>query len=264
MTENLPSPMQSFKGIDELTKGIDKSVGEAAAPTDALFTGRMQLVQPMSKVLNSKDAKGKCSAGDFVFGPPGFHNFGIETYIIPIAKRAHALRLDGKDAVIGESFDCPAKGSPPTNKQQEVFSSIMGSPKSRKENNKKVETNMWGNDILFYSPLIGKWMNYFFHSTARPASEDAFNLRGTVAHLTQSFVETSQGSWYTPHVSGVEMTIIAEHKNDDGSGEMKVSVDGKELRLSFPSPAATKEEIQKFFNPKPQGEETTTDSGRVR
>ena len=260
---NLPSKQYDMKAIDELANAVEGTVGAGQVKDDTTFQGRIQLVQPLSKVLKAKDCK--CAAGDFVFGPPGFVNLGTETFLVPVVKRAHALQLKNNNEVSAESFDCPVEGSPPTNAQQEIFNKIMLAPKSQKEGKDNL-TNMWGNDVLFWSPIVGKFMTYFFHSTARPASKDAFNLRGTLVKLGQDYVEGKLGSWYTPVVSSAGFTADTARTvtNSDGSQVMFGQVDGKDFTFPFPSPTAIKAEIEKFKNPQPQGQETNAPDGRPR
>ena len=259
---NLP---QSMKAIDELAAGIEGTVGAANVSTESVFQGRMQLLNAMSRVLKGEGTKGKCSEGDFVFGPPGFVNLGTETYLVPIAKRAHALQLKNQDQVSAESFDTAPKGSPPANAQQEVFSKIANAPKQVKEG-KDNYTNMWGNDVLFWSPIVSKFMIYYFHSTARGSSDDAYNLRGTLVRLQSELIPGKLGSWYGPVVSGSGFTADTARtiQNSDGSQTMFGTIDGKDFVFPFPSPTAIKAEIEKFKNPQPQGQETNAPDGRPR
>ena len=207
--------------------------------TESVFAPRLQLVNKQSKVMDNWKAEdgpapkpGEYTLGKQVLGKP--------VVAIPITYRDHALQTKNFSEVSLESYKAPPKGMAPKDKDEEIFARIANAKKTENPDPKTQLTNMWGKDVLFWLPQQQKWAIMFFHSTARPASQDAYNNRGKLCLLKSDFIETKSFSWWTPVVQ------VSPAPSDPKEVDL--------LRHSLPSTEALNDERTKFYNPIPNGE----------
>ena len=212
----------------------------ANAPTELPFTPRLQILHSLGKVIKEYqgDKANKPDEGDFWFGPPGGINLKRQFVAVPLSVRDHALSVDNS-STLAESYDCPQKGSPPKNPNQETFDRIMKSPKQMKEGNKSI-FNYWGQDIFFWLPRQENFDSpnfaiYFFHSTARPVAEQTMNHKGKLILMKSGVAKSSQFSWPTPEVYAGPL-VETDNPNFQCLKDSNFLV-------------TVKEEVTKFLNP---------------
>lgn len=207
--------------------------------TEPLFTTRLQIVHPNSKVLVEWDSDDRPpSPGDLWLGPPGGTNLGSSVAASPLAQRDHALQLNGSEVAL-ESFKRSATGSPPKDVDEEIFRKIEASPKD--PTGKRM--NHVGKDILFYLPEWKTFTILFFKGTARPQaamarqyfpSDKSKNFKK--CRITSQMVQ-GRGTqrWWIPVVTLDGDGLFAAEDN-------------------LPTPKQLMEELTKFLNPLPKGE----------
>lgn len=231
---------------------LPKTVSEGNVDTSPLFTTRLQIISGQSKVKVdwNKDKGEPPVDGTIWFGPPGGKDLGIEIIVIPIAVRDHALQMKAGNVSL-ESFKAPPKIRPPQGIDEEIFRKI--------ENNLKSKTkgiiNYTGNDVLFwviasitYREPIEKFGIFFFRNTAIPEVANCKLNFGKICRLFSDKIVTANFTWYNPYI------------------ECLKSPKGEIPNYSIPDEFKLKEELERFWNPTPQGEgrEVVDPEGRPR
>ena len=260
----------TLPGNNEIPSSVSTEV-----VTQKAFTTRLQMVHSLSKIMQEwKSEQGrKPEEGQFWLGPPGTVNLGNCFFAIPIATRSHALCIRGGE-VHEESFNAPAKGSPPKSKEEEIFLEIKGRDKQVKE---RKEINYVGGDVLFWLPPAqhysvqgskevpynpnnvfedyhpnGCYAIYFFNSTAAPVAEKAAGFRGKLVVVKRGADgKSAQFTWPLPEMFAFPGTL-----DPTDSFHQKLAI--------IPSQDSIKDEMTKFLNPAKPGAKAEGVDGRPR
>lgn len=233
---------------------IPSSVG-SNAPTEVAFLPSIQIVTSLSEVAKNYKPEGggeKPEVNNFWFAPPGGGAcLGMNFLAVPLATRDHAIQTKTGSLLL-ESYNAPAKGSPPKTEAEKIYAQIQALPKQQP---KEKIFNYYGGDVLLWvpnqtlesgKPFMGAFAVYFLHSTARPQLDYCNKYRGKLCKV-HSHENNTQFTWYTPEFNPV-MT----------PGQPMGAFDPNE----FPIPAQQLVvlEVTKFLNPTARGENTPRSS----
>lgn len=142
----------------------------ALVPSGGNYLRRVKLCAELTTEVKEK----KAETGDFFL--QGVENLGAEVVVVPVAARAHALRLkDGSSKVALESYDSTSADF------QQIKADRDADPRQQEPN------NMYGNDWLLYLPDRKEFVIYFLNKMAFFKADGAFvRARGKVSLMAAS------------------------------------------------------------------------------
>lgn len=147
---------------------IPTDTGTGMIPSGGDYLHRIKLCAELTTEVKEK----KAEVGDFYL--QGVENLGPEVTIVPVAARAHALRLkDGSSKVALESFvlDSP--------EFQAIKADRDADPRQQEPN------NMYGNDWLIWLPDTRQFIIYYLNKMAFFKADGQFRrMQGKVAIMT--------------------------------------------------------------------------------
>jgi len=152
---------------------------------DGGFLPRIQLLQPLSKVVTEWDDRNegdKPVAGLFWLGDKT--SLGNAFDCVPCNLRMHALLINGSE-VEAESFEYGSK----------EFERIKGMSKKKEEG----KFARWGVDALLYVPGHGFGV-YFMCGRAQPVGSALQNYLGEHTTFGSLKIKTKKFSWWEPEV----------------------------------------------------------------
>ena len=215
-------------------------------PVDSLFTTRLQLIHDTSKVRKEWKAENgpKPEAGDFLVGPPGAKLIGREFDAVSIFWRDHALQTRA-DEVTMESFDCPVRGMPPKNQDQEIFRMIEASKRS---GDKKVQSRI-GKDLMLWIPSEQKIVVYFLANTASREAVNACVYDKEAKKYKFGYHVHFKSRETPPSSSGYQWWLP------------EIEVVGLPTAEMLPPQEILEDEFKKFIQPVPKGSGRVDNSG---
>ncbi len=152
---------------------------------DGGFLPRIQLLQPLSKVVQEWDTRNegeKPEAGLFWFGEKT--SLGQTFNCVPCNLRMHALLIAGSE-VEAESFEYGSK----------EFERIKLASKRKQEG----KFARWGVDALLYVPGHGFGV-YFMCGRAQPTGSALQSYLGEHTTFSSTRIKTKKFSWWEPEV----------------------------------------------------------------